>query len=99
MCGIVGYVGHQDATTIILNGLKRLEYRGYDSAGLAVIENGHIEVRREVGKLSRLSALVNESPSSWTYWYRAYSLGYTRRAKCPKRSSSSWYDRKCGRSP
>ena len=62
MCGIVGYVGHQDATTVILNGLKRLEYRGYDSAGLAVIENGHIEVRREVGKLSRLTALVNESP-------------------------------------
>ena len=62
MCGIVGYIGHQDATTVILNGLKRLEYRGYDSAGLAVIENGHIEVRREVGKLSRLSALVNESP-------------------------------------
>lgn len=62
MCGIVGYIGPQDATTIILNGLKRLEYRGYDSAGLAVIENSHIEVRREVGKLTQLSALVNESP-------------------------------------
>jgi glucosamine--fructose-6-phosphate aminotransferase (isomerizing) len=62
MCGIVGYIGPQDATTVILNGLKRLEYRGYDSAGLAVIENGRIEVRREVGKLSRLTALVNESP-------------------------------------
>jgi glucosamine--fructose-6-phosphate aminotransferase (isomerizing) len=62
MCGIVGYIGDQDATAIILNGLKRLEYRGYDSAGLAVIENGHIKVRREVGKLSQLSALVSESP-------------------------------------
>jgi glucosamine--fructose-6-phosphate aminotransferase (isomerizing) len=62
MCGIVGYVGPQDATPIILNGLKRLEYRGYDSAGLAVLENGSIVVRREVGKLSRLVALVQESP-------------------------------------
>jgi glucosamine--fructose-6-phosphate aminotransferase (isomerizing) len=62
MCGIVGYVGPQDATPIILNGLKRLEYRGYDSAGLAVLENGAIQVRREVGKLSRLVALVAESP-------------------------------------
>ncbi|MGC9971377.1 MAG: glutamine--fructose-6-phosphate transaminase (isomerizing) [Bryobacteraceae bacterium] len=62
MCGIVGYVGPQDATPIILNGLKRLEYRGYDSAGLAVLENGSIQVRREVGKLSRLAALLQESP-------------------------------------
>jgi len=62
MCGIVGYVGPQDATPIILSGLKRLEYRGYDSAGLAVLENGSIQVRREVGKLSRLAALVEESP-------------------------------------
>jgi len=62
MCGIVGYIGGQDATPIILSGLKRLEYRGYDSAGLAILENGHIEVRREVGKLSRLEALVTASP-------------------------------------
>ncbi len=62
MCGIVGYIGPQDATPIILNGLKRLEYRGYDSAGLAVLEDGHIEVRRDAGKLGRLVALVNEKP-------------------------------------
>jgi glucosamine--fructose-6-phosphate aminotransferase (isomerizing) len=62
MCGIVGYVGPRDATPIILNGLKRLEYRGYDSAGLAVLENNHIEIRRDVGKLARLAALVDESP-------------------------------------
>jgi glucosamine--fructose-6-phosphate aminotransferase (isomerizing) len=62
MCGIVGYIGPQDATPIILNGLRRLEYRGYDSAGLAVLEGDHIEVRRDAGKLSRLDALVHESP-------------------------------------
>ncbi len=62
MCGIVGYIGPQNATPIILNGLKRLEYRGYDSAGLAVIQHTHIEVRRDVGKLSRLAELVSEIP-------------------------------------
>ena len=62
MCGIVAYIGPQDATPIILNGLKRLEYRGYDSAGLAVLENGGIEVRRDVGKLERLETLVQGEP-------------------------------------
>ena len=62
MCGIVGYIGPQNATPIILNGLKRLEYRGYDSAGLAVIQNGRIEVRRDVGKLNKLAELVSEIP-------------------------------------
>lgn len=62
MCGIVGYIGPRDATPVILNGLKRLEYRGYDSAGIAVLENSHIEVRRDAGKLDRLRALVEEQP-------------------------------------
>ena len=62
MCGIVGYIGPKNATPIILNGLKKLEYRGYDSAGIAVIQNGKIEIRREAGKLSQLNGLVNEFP-------------------------------------
>jgi len=65
MCGIVGYVGPRDATPIILEGLKRLEYRGYDSAGLAVVQaDGTIGVRREVGKLARLVELVTAEPVS-----------------------------------
>jgi glutamine---fructose-6-phosphate transaminase (isomerizing) len=62
MCGIVGYIGQKDATPIILNGLKRLEYRGYDSAGLAILQEGEIQIRRDAGKLSRLVAMVDEQP-------------------------------------
>jgi len=64
MCGIVGYIGPRNATPIILNGLKRLEYRGYDSAGIAVIENRIIEIRREAGKLANLEALVAQHPTT-----------------------------------
>ncbi|NSW51660.1 MAG: glutamine--fructose-6-phosphate transaminase (isomerizing) [Anaerolineae bacterium] len=62
MCGIVGYVGERNATEIILNGLRRLEYRGYDSAGVAVIHDGLIELRRDVGKLNRLSDVLLRDP-------------------------------------
>ena len=64
MCGIVAYIGPRDAAPIILNGLKRLEYRGYDSAGIAVLENMEIQVRRAAGKLANLEALVKEQPVS-----------------------------------
>ncbi len=62
MCGIVGYIGPRNAAQIILDGLRRLEYRGYDSAGIAVIQGASIAVRRDVGKLSNLSAKLAESP-------------------------------------
>lgn len=63
MCGIVGYIGSQDATPLILDGLQRLEYRGYDSAGIAVIDDeGQIKIRRDVGKLLNLRNRVNSSP-------------------------------------
>ncbi len=73
MCGIVGYVGPRDATPIILNGLKRLEYRGYDSAGVAVVQNGGIAMRRDAGKLSKLTDLVSQQPISG-----APGIGHTR---------------------
>mgnify|MGYP001266376967 FL=1 len=65
MCGIVGYIGSREASTVVVGGLKRLEYRGYDSAGVAVLaQNGHIELRRDVGKLANLQATLQSAPLS-----------------------------------
>jgi glucosamine--fructose-6-phosphate aminotransferase (isomerizing) len=62
MCGIVGYVGPRDGTAIVFEGLKRLEYRGYDSAGIATLQNGCISVRRGEGKLRHLEQLLAHQP-------------------------------------
>lgn len=65
MCGIVGYVGPNDTVDVLMGGLKRLEYRGYDSAGVAVLdESGHTTLRKRSGKLSRLQELLDNSPIS-----------------------------------
>ena len=61
MCGIVGYIGHRSATDLLLKGLKRLEYRGYDSAGIAIV-NGRVDVRKKEGKVSDLAALLDTDP-------------------------------------
>ena len=73
MCGIVAYIGERDATPIIIEGLKKLEYRGYDSAGIAVLSDGLIGVRRDAGKIRRLEALVAEQPISGNI-----GIGHTR---------------------
>jgi len=62
MCGIIGYLGPQEAMPIILDGLKRLEYRGYDSAGMAVIHDGGLTIRRSVGKLLELEKVLRQDP-------------------------------------
>ena len=73
MCGIVGYIGPRNAAEIILEGLRRLEYRGYDSAGIATISAGEIAVRRDVGKLSNLAKSLDQSPLSGSV-----GVGHTR---------------------
>ncbi|HKD75076.1 MAG TPA: glutamine--fructose-6-phosphate aminotransferase, partial [Ktedonobacterales bacterium] len=80
MCGIVGYVGPQDATPILMEGLARLEYRGYDSAGIAVLERdaggsgaGKIALRKRAGKLNNLASLLNGHAPSGTL-----GIGHTR---------------------
>ncbi|MBI5554387.1 MAG: glutamine--fructose-6-phosphate transaminase (isomerizing) [Elusimicrobia bacterium] len=62
MCGIVGYIGKKDAVSILIDGLKRLEYRGYDSAGIAVLQDGQIKLRRSAGKLANLEDTVKKNP-------------------------------------
>src|SRR5208337_1684438 len=62
MCGIIGIIGHEPAAPQLLDALKRLEYRGYDSAGVATLEHGKLERRRAEGKLRNLEALLREQP-------------------------------------
>jgi glucosamine--fructose-6-phosphate aminotransferase (isomerizing) len=74
MCGIVGYIGHQDPVKVLVEGLRRLEYRGYDSAGVAVLNDaGEIAIRRAPGKLCDLEAVIADEPLQGTY-----GLGHTR---------------------
>ena len=73
MCGIVGYIGQSDCVSLLVEGLKRLEYRGYDSAGIAVISNGKIVVRRRQGKLHQLEMLLKERSVQGTV-----GIGHTR---------------------
>jgi glucosamine--fructose-6-phosphate aminotransferase (isomerizing) len=73
MCGIIGYVGNRAALPILMNGLKRMEYRGYDSAGIAVIENGKLEIRKQAGKLSEL-----ERELDGVEFHGTVGIGHTR---------------------
>jgi glutamine---fructose-6-phosphate transaminase (isomerizing) len=73
MCGIIGYIGPKPVVPVLLDGLRRLEYRGYDSAGVAVVQDGKIHIRRSAGKLSNLEQAVERAPLNG-----AYGLGHTR---------------------
>src|ERR1700747_29885 len=73
MCGIVGYIGPKKVVPVVIEGLRKLEYRGYDSAGIAVVKNGNLEVRRAPGKLRNLEEALQKSPIEGTY-----GIGHTR---------------------
>src|SRR3981189_1582680 len=73
MCGIIGILGRQPVAPLMVDALKRLEYRGYDSAGLATLENGHLARRRAEGKLKNLENRLSREPLSGTI-----GIGHTR---------------------
>jgi glutamine---fructose-6-phosphate transaminase (isomerizing) len=67
MCGIVGYVGREQAAPILLDGLRRLEYRGYDSAGVAIVNGDQLETRKCAGRIASLAKLISKKPASGNY--------------------------------
>jgi glucosamine--fructose-6-phosphate aminotransferase (isomerizing) len=73
VCGIVGYLGHKAVVPVLVDGLKRLEYRGYDSAGIAVVNGDQLHVRRASGKLRNLEEILRQNPCEG-----AYGIGHTR---------------------
>ena len=73
MCGIIGYIGSKSAPSIILEGLRRLEYRGYDSAGLCVLNNNQFDLRKKTGRINDLATLLRQQPAKGTT-----GIGHTR---------------------
>jgi len=73
MCGIIGYIGPKDVVPVLIEGLRRLEYRGYDSAGVAVVRSGAVDLRRSAGKLANLEQVILDDPISGDY-----GVGHTR---------------------
>ena len=73
MSGIIGYIGNKRVVPVLLEGLQRLQYRGYDSAGIAVIQGHNLQVRRATGKLHNLEEVVRLNPVDGTY-----GVGHTR---------------------
>jgi glutamine---fructose-6-phosphate transaminase (isomerizing) len=73
MCGIIGYIGSKEVVPVLIEGLRRLEYRGYDSAGVAVVHDGAIDLRRSAGKLSKLEDVITLQPITGDY-----GVGHTR---------------------
>jgi glucosamine--fructose-6-phosphate aminotransferase (isomerizing) len=73
MCGIIGYIGPKDVVPVLIDGLRKLEYRGYDSAGVAVVSSGAVNLRRSAGKLSNLEQVIGSNPLAGEY-----GVGHTR---------------------
>jgi len=91
MCGIIGYIGERQAPQVLLEGLKRLEYRGYDSAGVAVIDGGRVEIKRSTGKLNQLESALNKNPLRGKI-----GIGHTRWATHGKPSETNAHPHKAG---
>ncbi len=91
MCGIIGYVGHQQVVPVLLEGLKRLEYRGYDSAGIAMLSNGALAVRRCKGKIRQLEELLKGETISGTV-----GIGHTRWATHGRPSEENAHPHRSG---
>ena len=89
MCGIVGYVGDKQAANFLLEGLSKLEYRGYDSAGIAVYDGNHIRVEKSVGRLSALRDKIKDDMPKGTM-----GIGHTRWATHGRPSRTIWHSRK-----
>jgi len=94
MCGIVGYIGNESAVSIIISGLEKLEYRGYDSAGIAVIEDGKVEVSRARGKLSELKKVLETRTEGRQ---GTIGIGHTRWATHGKPSENNAHPHSAGR--
>ena len=92
MCGIVGYVGPKETAKVLIDGLKRLEYRGYDSAGIAVFHRGKVEIRRKEGKLTKLEELIGSETFDGTV-----GIGHTRWATHGKPSDENAHPHKAGK--
>src|SRR5450755_3311694 len=91
MCGIVGYAGAREATAVLVSGLRRLEYRGYDSAGVAIISSGKTQILRCRGKLAALERLLAEKTPSGTL-----GIGHTRWATHGRPSDENAHPHKSG---
>lgn len=77
MCGIVGYNGNKKACPILINGLKKLEYRGYDSAGISVMEKDNIIVKKDKGRVANLENIEGIESLKWNHWNCSYKMGNT----------------------
>ena len=95
MCGIVGYVGPRPVLPILIEGLRKLEYRGYDSAGVAVVANGSLELRRSAGKLSQLEDALVASPLPVSSGQ--YGVGHTRWATHGRPTEENAHPHQIGR--
>ena len=91
MCGIVGYIGKREAAPLILESLRKLEYRGYDSAGIAVLNGGNVTVRRCEGKLGNLENLIDHNPMTGTM-----GIGHTRWATHGRPSETNAHPHRAG---